>query len=168
LASLLGAKAAGAREIIAIDRVEGKLAFALELGATSAVNSADPDAARKIKSATRGGVEYAFDLTGVPAALDLAFQITRRGGTTVTAGLPPPTATLPLVPLTLVAEERTLKGSYIGTAVPGRDIPNYIALYQRGLLPVNRLMSGTLRLEDVNEGFDHLHSGEARRQVIML
>ena len=77
-------------------------------------------------------MEYAFDLTGVPAALDLAFKITRRGGTTVTAGLPPPTATLPLSPLTLVAEERTLKGSYIGTSVPSRDIPHYIALYQRG------------------------------------
>ena len=158
LASLLGAVASGAREVVAIDRADDKLAFALELGATSAVNSTDPDAADQIRAATGGGVEYAFDLTGVPAALDLAFKITRRGGTTVTAGLPPPTATLPLSPLTLVAEERTLKGSYIGTSVPSRDIPHYIALYQRGLLPVNRLMSGTLKLDDINEGFDRLHS----------
>lgn len=168
LSSLLGAVASGAREIIAIDRAEDKLAFALELGATSAVNSNDPEAADQIKAATGGGVEYAFDLTGVPAALDMAFQITRRGGTTVTAGLPPPTATLPLSPLTLVAEERTLKGSYIGTSVPSRDIPHYISLYQRGLLPVNRLMSGTLKLDDINEGFDRLHSGKAVRQVVVL
>ena len=86
----------------------------------------------------------------------------------MTAGLPPPTATLPLSPLTLVAEERTLKGSYIGTSVPSRDIPHYIALYQRGLLPVNRLMSGTLKLDDINEGFDRLHSGKAIRQVVLL
>ena len=95
-------------------------------------------------------------------------KITRRGGTTVTAGLPPPTATLALTPVTLVAEERTLKGSYIGTAVPSRDIPRYIELYRRGRLPVDRLMSGTLRLDEVNEGFDRLHDGVAIRQVIVL
>src|SRR6478609_7259667 len=78
-----------------------------------------------------------------------------------------PTATLPLTPVTLVAEERTLKGSYIGTAVPGRDIPRYIELYQRGRLPVDRLMSGTLSLDEVNEGFDRLHDGVAIRQVIV-
>lgn len=168
LAALLGAQASGAREIIAIDRLDDKLQFALELGATTAVNSADPDAAEQIKSATGGGLDYVFDLTGVPAALDLGFQITRPGGTTVTAGLPAPTATLPLSPLTLVAEERTLKGSYIGTAVPSRDIPHFISLYQRGRLPVDRLMSGTLKLDDINDGFDRLHSGAAIRQVVEL
>ena len=87
LASLLGAVASGAREIVAIDRADDKLAFALRAGChRHAVNSTDPDAADQIKAATGGGVEFAFDLTGVPAALDLAFKITRRGGTTVTAG----------------------------------------------------------------------------------
>ncbi len=167
LAALLGAVAAGAREIVAIDVAEDKLAFATELGATSAVNAADPDAVDKVVAATGGGVEYAFDLTGAPQALDTAFRITRRGGTTVTAGLPPPSATMPLSPLTLVAEERTLKGSYIGSAVPSRDIPRYIALYRRGRLPIDRLMSGTLALADINTGFDRLHSGEAIRQVVI-
>ena len=83
----------------------------------------------------------------------------------MTAGLPPPTATMPLSAVTLVAEERTLKGSYIGTAVPSRDIPRYIELYQRGRLPVDRLMSGTLSLDEINEGFDRLHDGQAIRQV---
>ena len=92
----------------------------------------------------------------------------RRGGTTVTAGLPAPTATLPLPPVTLVAEERTLKGSYIGTAVPGRDIPRYIELYRRGRLPVDRLLSGTLKHDELNEGFDRLHAGEVVRQVLVL
>ena len=86
----------------------------------------------------------------------------------MTAGLPPPTATMPLAPVSLVAEERSLKGSYIGTAVPSRDIPRYIELYKRGRLPVDRLMSGTLRLDEINEGFDRLHEGKAIRQVLVL
>jgi len=160
--------AAGARTIVAIDLADERLSFARELGATATVNAADPDAAAQVIAATGGGVEYAFDLSGSVRALDLAYRITRRGGTTVTAGLPPPTATMPLTPVTLVAEERTLKGSYIGTAVPNRDIPRYIRLYRRGLLPVDRLLTGTLDLKDINEGFDRLHDGQAIRQVVEL
>ena len=168
LSSLLGAVAAGARQIVAVDLSENKLAFARELGATDTFNARDPDAIAQVKAATRGGVEYAFELAGSTRALDSAFQITRRGGTTVTAGLPAPTATLPLHPVTLVAEERTLKGSYIGTAVPGRDIPRYIELYRRGRLPVDRLLSGTLKHNELNEGFDRLHEGSVFRQVVLL
>ena len=122
----------------------------------------------EVKAATGGGVEYAFEMAGSSSALDRAFQITRRGGTTVTGGLPPPTATLPLHPVTLVAEERTLKGSYIGTAVPGRDIPRYIELYRRGRLPVDQLLSGTLKHDELNEGFDRLHERRSRPQVVLL
>jgi alcohol dehydrogenase len=100
--------------------------------------------------------------------LELAYKITRRGGTTVTAGLPPPTATFPVPQVNLVAEERTIKGSYIGTCVPTRDLPRFIALYRRGKLPVDRLMSGRLRLDEINEGFDRLDRGEAVRQVIVF
>ena len=168
LSSLLGAVAAGARQIVAVDLSENKLAFARELGATDTFNARDPDIVAEVKAATGGGVEYAFELAGSTRALDAAFQITRRGGTTVTAGLPAPTATLPLHPVTLVAEERTLKGSYIGTAVPGRDIPRYIELYRRGRLPVDRLLSGTLKHNELNEGFDRLQEGEVVRQVLLL
>jgi alcohol dehydrogenase len=168
LCSLLGAIAAGAREVVAIDLADDKLAFARQLGATSTFNARDPDCADQVRSATRGGVEYAFELAGSTRALELAYRITRRGGTTVTAGLPPPAATMPLAPVSLVAEERSLKGSYIGTAVPSRDIPRYIELYKRGRLPVDRLMSGTLRLDEINEGFDRLHEGKAIRQVLVL
>jgi alcohol dehydrogenase len=66
----------------------------------------------------------------------------------------------------LVGEERTLKGSYIGTCVPLRDIPRFIALYRDGRLPVDRLLSGRLKLDDINAGFDRLHDGSAVRQVI--
>ena len=168
LAALLGAVAAGAREIIAVDLADDKLGFASQLGATATYNAGDPDCIEQIRSATRGGVEYAFELAGSTRALDLAYKITRRGGTTITAGLPNPAATMPLAAVTLTAEERTLKGSYVGTAVPSRDIPRYIQLYRRGKLPVDRLMSSTLSLDEINEGFDRLHEGKAIRQVIVF
>ncbi len=87
---------------------------------------------------------------------------------TVTAGLPPPNAGFMVPQVNLVAEERTVKGSYIGTCVPTRDLPRYIELYRRGKLPVDRLMSDHLRLEDINLGFDRLHEGRAVRQVVVV
>jgi alcohol dehydrogenase len=166
LCSLLAAIAAGAREVVAVDLADDKLALARQLGATATFDAKDPDAAEQIRGATGGGVEYAFELAGAVKALELAWRITRRGGTTVTAGLPPPDAALPVPVVGLVAEERTLKGSYIGTSVPARDIPRYIALYRRGRLPIDRLMSGHLRLAEINEGFDRLRTGRAIRQVV--
>ena len=166
LASLLGAAAAGARRIVAVDLSDEKLGLARQLGATDTVNARDPDAAEQVRGATGGGVEFAFEMAGSIRALELAYRITRRGGTTVTAGLPPPTAALPLPVVNLVGEERTVKGSYIGTCVPTRDIPRYVELYRRGRLPVDRLMSGRLALEEINAGFDRLHEGKAVRQVI--
>ena len=168
LASLLGAAASGARHIIAVDLSEAKLDLAKALGATHTFNAGDSDCQERIREVTSGGVEYAFELAGSVRALELAYRITRRGGTTVTAGLPPPTATFALPAVNLVAEERTLNGSYIGTCVPSRDIPRYIGLYRQGRLPVNRLMSGTLKLEEINRGFDLLHEGKAVRQVIVF
>jgi alcohol dehydrogenase len=166
LASLLGAAAAGARRIVAVDLSDEKLGLARQLGATETVNARDPDAAEQVREATGGGVEFAFEMAGSIKALELAYRITRRGGTTVTAGLPPPSATLPLPVVNLVSEERTVKGSYIGTCVPTRDLPRYVELYRRGRLPVDRLMSGRLKLEEINAGFDRLHEGKAVRQVI--
>jgi alcohol dehydrogenase len=166
LSSLLGAIASGARQVVAIDLSDDKLGLARQLGATDTVNARDPDAAEQVRSLTGGGVDFAFEMAGSARAMELAFKITRRGGATITAGLPPPTATLALPLVQLVAEERTVKGSYIGTCVPTRDIPRYIALYRAGRLPVDRLMSGKLSLDQINEGFDRLHDGTAVRQVI--
>ena len=168
LASVLGAKAAGARHIVAVDLSEEKLALAKSLGATHTFNAGAPDCVEKVREATAGGVEYAFELAGSARAFESAYKMTRRGGTTVTAGLPPPTATMPLSPLNMVAEERTLKGSYIGTCVPSRDIPRYVDLYRQGKLAVDRLMTGTLTLDQINEGFDLLHEGKAVRQIIVF
>ncbi|NMN71549.1 zinc-dependent alcohol dehydrogenase family protein [Rhizobium sp. 57MFTsu3.2] len=168
LASVLGARAAGASKIVAVDLSEEKLALARELGATATVNGRDADAVEQVREITAGGADYAFEMAGSVRALESAFGMTRRGGTTVTAGLPPPGAALPVNVVQLVGEERTLKGSYIGTCVPIRDIPRFIALYRDGRLPVNRLLSATMKLEDINEGFDRLQDGSAVRQVIEL
>ena len=166
LSSLLGAVAVGARRIIAVDLSNDKLGLARQLGATDTFNPGQAGAIEEIKQATGGGVEFAFEMAGAVRAMDLAYKITRRGGTTVTAGLPPPDHTFALPQVNLVAEERTVKGSYIGTCVPSRDLPRYIELYQRGRLPIDRLMSGRLKLEEVNLGFDRLHEGKAVRQVV--
>jgi len=166
LSSVLGAVASGARQVVAIDLSDDKLGLARQIGASHTVNARDADAAEQVREITGGGVDFAFEMAGAVRAMELAYKITRRGGTTVTAGLPPPNAALPLPLVQLVAEERTVKGSYIGTCVPTRDIPRYIALYRAGRLPVDRLMSGKLTLDAINEGFDRLHEGLAVRQVI--
>ena len=166
LSSVLGAVASGASQVIAVDFADSKLKLATRMGATAVVNGRDKDAVARVRELTGGGADFVFEMAGSVAALETALLMTRRGGTTVTAGLPPPDARLPVNVVSLVAEERTLKGSYIGTCVPVRDIPRYIALYRAGKLPVNLLMSGTLRLQDINAGFDRLHDGSAVRQVI--
>ena len=168
LSAVLGAAAAGAREIVAIDLSKDKLTLARELGATHTIDGAATEAVEQVRDVTGGGVDFAFEMAGSVKALELAYKITRRGGTTVTAGLPPPTASFPLPQVNLVAEERTIKGSYIGTCVPARDLPRYIGLYRRGKLPVDRLMSGRLQLDEINIGFDRLDRGEAVRQVIVF
>jgi alcohol dehydrogenase len=168
LAALIGAHAAGARQIIAIDLADDKLEQARLLGATHTVNAGQDDAAEQIRALSSGGVEFAFEFAGSIRALDLAYRITRRGGMTVTAGLPPSTALWPLPAVSLVAEERTLKGSYIGTCVPSRDIPRFVDLYAQGRLPVNKLLTGRMKLEEINRGFDLLHEGKAIRQVVVF
>jgi len=168
LCSILGAVVAGARKIVAVDLFDDKLAIARSLGATDAFNASDPDCIQKIREATKGGVEFAFELAGSVKAMELAYKITARGGMTVTAGLPPAADTIPIPQVNLVAEERTVKGSYIGTCVPVRDLPRYVALYKQGRLPVDKLVSGRLKLDGINAAFDLLSEGKAVRQVIMF
>ncbi|MGN6550439.1 MAG: zinc-dependent alcohol dehydrogenase family protein [Pararhizobium sp.] len=166
LAAVLGAVAAGAETIVAVDRLDSKLAFARELGATHAFNAGDPDVVAKVREATRGGGEAALEFAGSVRALEFSYAITRRGGTTVTAGLPNPADVLSLPAVSLVAEERTLKGSYIGSGVPSRDIGRLLGLYRRGRLPIDRLLTHRIRLDAINEGFDRLADGSAIRQIV--
>lgn len=166
--ALLAAVASGAREVVALDLNESKLALARELGASATINAGDPDAAEQVRELTKGGVDCAFEMAGAIPAMELAWRITRRGGSTISAGLPHPDKRFALPPVQLVGEERTLRGSYIGSAVPARDIPRYVQMYQRGKLPVDRLMGEHLTLQDINRGFDRMASGVAMRDVVLL
>ena len=166
--SLLAALAAGARDVVAIDLSDAKLQLAKSLGATATVNAGAADAAEQVRAITKGGVDFAFEMAGAIPALELAWKITRRGGSTVTAGLPHPDKRFQLPPVQMVAEERTLRGSYIGSAVPSRDIPRYIELYKRGRLPVDRLMGEKLTLDEINRGFDRLATGQSLRDVVIF
>lgn len=168
MAALLGALAAGAGRIVAVDLLDSKLETARDLGATDTVQADRADAAAAVRELTRGGVDVAVETAGSVPALELAWGLTRRGGTTVTAGLAHPDARLSLPPVTLVAEERTLKGSYVGSCVPARDMQRFIGLFRRGRLPVDRLLTHTLGIDELNEGFDRLDRGEALRQVVVF
>lgn len=167
-AALLGALASGASKVIVADINKDKLEKALELGAHEAVDSSNENALENIKDITKGGVDVGFEFAGVVQALEFTYNATARGGKTVTAGLPHPSKTMQISPVKLVAEERTLQGSYIGSCIPARDIPSYIALYQSGRLPVDKLMTHQLKLNQVNEGFERLAKGEAIRQIVTV
>jgi alcohol dehydrogenase len=132
------------------------------------VNARDPDAVAKVKELTKGGVDFAFEMAGSVQAMEMAYRMTRRGGTTVTASLPHPQHNWALQQVSLVAEERTVKGSYIGSCVPARDIPRYVGLYLAGKLPVDKLMGERMALTDINRGFDRLEAGESLRDLIVF
>ena len=117
---------------------------------------------------TKGGAHYTFESVGSERVLAQSYAATRRGGTTVTVGLPHPSKMFTVPAVSLVVEERTVKGSYMGSAVPQRDIPRFIALYQAGLLPVEKLLTRTISLDEINAGFDALAGGEAVRQIVQF
>lgn len=167
LNALLAANLVGATRVVAIDVLDDKLALARQLGATDTFNATSADCIAQVREATRGGVDVAFEMVGAVKAMDLAYRITRRGGTTVTAGLSHPEHTFNVQHVSLVAEERTVKGSYIGSCVPLRDMPRYIALHRQGRLPVDRLMSDRIGLDDLNAAFDRLASGHVVRQIVV-
>jgi alcohol dehydrogenase len=168
LAALLGARAAGAEQIVAVDLLPEKLELARRLGATDTVLAGRDETAEEVRAATRGGVHAAIETAGVVRAVELAFAITRIGGTTVTAGLSHPDTRISVHPVTLVAEERTLKGSYVGSCIPVRDVDRYVRLYKAGRLPVDQLLTDTLRPDQLNSAFDKLDAGQAVRQVLLV
>ncbi len=146
-------------EVIAIDRLPEKLAAATGLGAHRAYTPQ-----RAVDEGVRAAV--VIEAAGHPAALRAAIDLTAPGGRTVTVGLPPPDARISLSPLGLVAEGRSLIGSYLGSAVPARDIPRFVALWRAGRLPVESLVSSTIGLADLNTALDRLADGTAVRQLI--
>jgi alcohol dehydrogenase len=168
MAALLGARAAGAEQIIAVDLSREKLDLALSMGATDVFIAGSEGAADAIKAATDGGVDHAIELAGSVHALQLGYQIARRGGQLTTGGLPSPTAVFPIPAVSLVAEEKTVRGSYLGSCVPARDIPRFVRMYQRGILPVEKLLSEVMPLTSINAGFDKLREGKLLRGVVTM
>jgi Zn-dependent alcohol dehydrogenase len=167
LAALLGARVAGAGTIVAVDVVADKLERARALGATHAV-AGGSQAVEAVREATGGGATHVIETVGNARVLADAYAATRRGGTTVTVGLPHPDQLLSLPAVSLVAEEKTLRGSYLGSSVPARDIPRFVELHRAGRLPVERLLTHRLGLDELNRGFDRLARGEGVRQAVVF
>jgi alcohol dehydrogenase len=166
LSCLLGVRVAGAQRIIAVDLSEEKLGLARQLGATDTFNASDPGCVREIRNATGGGVDFAFEMAGSIKALSLSAEILDRGGCVVSAGLSPARATYTFNHADLVGDEKSIRGCYMGSCIPARDVPVFIELYKQGRLPVDRLKSGTIRLDDINAGFDRLADIAAIRQIV--
>jgi alcohol dehydrogenase len=165
LSSVLGGLAAGAQTVIAIDPVAAKRELALELGATAAMS---PDeAAESLGAYTEGGAEVVIETAGRADVLAAAYKATRRGGRTVTVGLPNPAQMLSIPAVSLVADAKTLMGSYMGSAIPRRDISRYIGLWRVGRLPVERLLTSVSPLSEINRLLDELASGAAIRQIVI-
>lgn len=167
MSALLAAVAAGATRIVAVDMNPAKLELARQWGATDAFDARDPDCAAKVREATAGGLDTVIETAGAIPALQLAYAIAARGGEVITAGLPHVNAAFPLPAFNLVSEEKSVRGSYMGSCVPTRDIPKLLGMYRRGTLPVTRLQSGTIALDEINAGFDRLAAGETLRQMLL-
>jgi alcohol dehydrogenase len=166
LSAVMGAAMAGADLVVAVDPVEEKRALALELGATHAFGPG-AETVQAIRDLTGGGARIAVEAVGSEQVMADAFAMTARGGTTVLVGLPHPARELRVPAVQVVAEARTIVGSYMGSASPQRDIPRLVALWQQGRLPVERLASGQTGLEGVAAAFDALADGHAVRQLVI-
>lgn len=157
MAAILTALAHDDVRVVAIDRLPEKLSLATQLGAHAAMT---PDDAGDLRA------DVVIEAVGHAAALETALAVTAPGGRTVTVGLPHPDARITLSPLALVAQGRSLIGSYLGSAVPARDIPRFVEMWRAGRLPVESLVSARIALDDVNDGMDQLADGHAVRQII--
>ncbi len=163
LAALLGAIAAGATPILAIDPSPEKRAIAESLGATAA----DPaDSQAVLATLIPGGADVVVETVGKAVVLGEAYRSARRGGRIVTVGLPNPAERLDIPAVSLVAEGKTLIGSYMGSSIPSRDIPRYIALWRAGRLPVEMLLTSVGPMSELNTLLDALADGRAIRQII--
>lgn len=161
MAALLTAISLGKGKVIGVDANPEKLVRAKELGADEVYSPAELE---------ENGVKapVVIEAAGHPRAFETAVSATAVGGTTVTVGLPSPSARSSIAPLGLTGEARTIVGSYLGSAVPSRDIPVYEELWRDGKLPVEELISGRIALSDINASLDRLADGLAVRQVIVF
>lgn len=168
MSMVLGAKLAGAARIIVVDRAAIKGEQALSLGATHFVPAGD-DVVAAIRDLTaERGADYTFEAVGAPAVQEACLAAARPGGTIVLAGLAPMGSSTNLPGAVLTRQEKTVKGSYYGSAHPQRDFPFYASLYLDGLLDLEGLITRTYRLEEINAAYAEMLSGQVVRSVIVF
>lgn len=169
LSVVLGCRLAGARDIVAVDPVARKRELALELGATHVVDPLAEDPRDAARSLTDGrGADYAFVAAGVPALFADAFAATRRGGTVVCIGLPREDAAAVFPATALVRDEKIVTGSLYGTCRDRDDMPRLLDLYMAGRLELDRLVTRTYPLADINDAFADMNAGAVARGVLDL
>jgi Zn-dependent alcohol dehydrogenase len=168
LSALMAAVAAGAEPVIAVDTEPRKLAVAKDFGASHGVlwQGSAATTADAVREASGGGVDYAIEATGRPEAMETAFLATRTRGAAVLIGIPRQDAVLSLPAATIPRMERRVLGSIYGSAKPERDFPDTLERYRRGELPLDRLISHRLPLEQAERGFELMQSGDALRVVL--
>ena len=164
-----GARIAGAENIIAIDMNETKLQMAKEFGATASVNASQTNPVSEVMSMTEErGADVAFEVIGLGPTIDQTIQMTRRGGQAILVGVPSMDVmvTVPAF-LGLVLQEKTIKGCWYGSSNVQKDVPKLVDLYQKGELKLDELISREISLDQVNEAFDAMKTGEVARSVIV-
>jgi Zn-dependent alcohol dehydrogenase len=167
LNAVMAAKLSGASEIIGIDVNDSKFALAMDLGCTRTLSALDPDLIGTVKELTRGGVDFAFEVSGVKQAMAAANAITRKGGEIICVGLGATNDLYQYAHAMLVAEEKAFRGSLMGSGVAERDIPQLLRFYHDGTMPVDRLKSGTMGFDQLNENLDLLDGGVVVRQILL-
>ena len=168
-AAIAGSSLAGAHTIIAVDLDDRKLAIAREFGATHTVNSSTEDPVEAIRSLTGGnGVAVAIEAVGLPVTYEQAFYSRDLAGTVVLVGVPNPEMKIELPMIEVFGRGGTLKSSWYGDCLPSRDFPMLIDLYLQGRLDLDRFVSETISLDDVEEAFHAMERGEVLRSVVVL
>ncbi|HCB36655.1 MAG TPA: S-(hydroxymethyl)mycothiol dehydrogenase [Acidimicrobiaceae bacterium] len=171
-AAVEGSRLAGAHTIIAVDIDDAKLAWAKEFGATHTVNSAglDRDAVvERVRELTDGnGVDVAIEAVGLPETYEQAFYARDLAGTLVLVGVPNPTMTLELPLIDVFGRGGALKSSWYGDCLPSRDFPMLIDLHLQGRLALDRFVSETIGIDDVEEAFGRMRRGEVLRSVVVI
>jgi len=168
-AAIAGAKLAGANTIIGVDIDDRKLQWAKEFGATHTINSTRTDPVQAIRELTGGyGVNVAIEAVGRPETYMQAFYARDHAGVVVLVGVPSPEMKIELPLLEIFGRGGALKSSWYGDCLPTRDFPMFIDLYLQGRLDLDRFVSETIRLEDVEEAFLKMERGEVLRSVVLL
>jgi S-(hydroxymethyl)glutathione dehydrogenase/alcohol dehydrogenase len=167
LSAIQGARIAGANRIIAVDTVSSKLELAQTLGATDVIDASSDDPVKAVKQLTGGGSSFTFEAVGLKQTAEQAFRMLRAGGQATVIGLIP-LGTMVEVHGVELTNEKTLTGSNMGSTQFRTDMPRYIEMYLDGRLKLDEMISGTMPLEQVNEGFEDMKSGNVARQIIVF